>query len=563
MKCSSYALVAALVALLPASAGAAGEVATASAAGDAVVWQPQLASYDRLVLIVSGPGGTVTRDFRLGQPPSFSLFDAAGDLVADGQYKWELRVVPDLDAATRRALERDRAAGSTATADALRASGALPAVGVQSGAFRIVGGAVVMPGDFDESAAGDGGMSSATAGAMTPVPQQVVLTNADGVIRDSLCVGFDCPDAPTFSDSTILLMENNTRIKFGDTSVSPFPLTDWEIEANSASSGGVNYLGFNDCGTADNDGGCATDLLFAVEAGARQNALYVESDGDVGVGTANPVLDLHIVTSNTPSIRLDQDASGGFTAQAWDVAGNEASFFVRDVTGGSLLPFRIRPGAPSSSIDISADGDVGIGTASPAAGAQVHIRQTDGSAKLLVEEASGTLDNNRVLVEVVNNGRAQFRLRNTADATGLSWFVSHESNGNFGISREGTGVLEVTVTPTGNMIITGNYTPDYVFEPDYELMPLPELAEFVARERHLPNVPNAAEIAAHGINVNDFPMQLLEKIEELALYTIDQHEQITEQRASISALSEQNARLQERLAALERQVGGSPATARE
>jgi hypothetical protein len=124
-------------------------------------------------------------------------------------------------------------------------------------------------------------------------------------------------------------------------------------------------------------------------------------------------------------------------------------------------------------------------------------------------------------------------------------------------------VLEVTVTPTGNMIITGNYTPDYVFEPDYELMPLPELAEFVARERHLPNVPNAAEIAAHGINVNDFPMQLLEKIEELALYTIDQHEQITEQRASISALSEQNARLQERLAALERQVGGSPATARE
>jgi hypothetical protein len=35
------------------------------------------------------------------------------------------------------------------------------------------------------------------------------------------------------------------------------------------------------------------------------------------------------------------------------------------VTGGSRLPFRIRPGAPTSSVDISADGDVGIGTASP------------------------------------------------------------------------------------------------------------------------------------------------------------------------------------------------------
>src|SRR6185369_3843988 len=55
----------------------------------------------------------------------------------------------------------------------------------------------------------------------------------------------------------------------------------------------------------------------------------------------------------------------GFTAQTWDIAGNEANFFVRDVTGGSRLPFRIRPGAPTSSIDIDASGEVGIGTASP------------------------------------------------------------------------------------------------------------------------------------------------------------------------------------------------------
>ena len=62
-------------------------------------------------------------------------------------------------------------------------------------------------------------------------------------------------------------------------------------------------------------------------------------------------------------MRLEQNNSGGFTAQTWDVAGNEANFFVRDVTGGSRLPFRIRPGAPTSSIDINASGNVGIGTA--------------------------------------------------------------------------------------------------------------------------------------------------------------------------------------------------------
>jgi hypothetical protein len=70
-------------------------------------------------------------------------------------------------------------------------------------------------------------------------------------------------------------------------------------------------------------------------------------------------------TSDTPAIRMEQNNSGGFTAQTWDMAGNEANFFVRDVTSGSRLPFRIRPGAPTSSIDISASGNVGVGTASP------------------------------------------------------------------------------------------------------------------------------------------------------------------------------------------------------
>jgi hypothetical protein len=77
------------------------------------------------------------------------------------------------------------------------------------------------------------------------------------------------------------------------------------------------------------------------------------------------VLDVHANTTDTPAIRLEQNNSGGFTAQTWDIAGNEANFFVRDVTGGSRLPLRIRPGAPTSSIDISAAGNVGLQTASP------------------------------------------------------------------------------------------------------------------------------------------------------------------------------------------------------
>jgi hypothetical protein len=72
-----------------------------------------------------------------------------------------------------------------------------------------------------------------------------------------------------------------------------------------------------------------------------------------------------MLTGDTPAIRFEQSNTSGFSAQTWDVAGNEANFFVRDLTSGSRLPFRIRPGAPTSSIDIAASGNVGIGTASP------------------------------------------------------------------------------------------------------------------------------------------------------------------------------------------------------
>jgi hypothetical protein len=83
------------------------------------------------------------------------------------------------------------------------------------------------------------------------------------------------------------------------------------------------------------------------------------------LGTATPATKIHAISGNTPGLRLDQDSSLGFTPQVWDIAGNEVNFFVRDVTGGARLPLRIRPGAPTSSIDINGSGNVGIGTASP------------------------------------------------------------------------------------------------------------------------------------------------------------------------------------------------------
>jgi hypothetical protein len=63
--------------------------------------------------------------------------------------------------------------------------------------------------------------------------------------------------------------------------------------------------------------------------------------------------------------------------------------------------------------------------------------------------------------------------------------------------------------------------PDYVFEPTYELMPLSVLAQYLQKNKHLPEVPAGKELEANGVNVAEMNMLLLKKVEELTLYMIE------------------------------------------
>jgi endosialidase-like protein len=363
LRFSGMAILAAAVCLLLPVAGRAADqqaseqVAQISAGGAAVDWQP-LVSYDRLELTVSGPDGTVFhQEFAAGVTPTFGLFDAAGNHRPDGSYTYQLLVAPRVDPRLKRALAAAHAAGDDKAAQDLQKSGRLPQPLVQSGSFAIQGGTLVVAGATESRQAG--AIQSAHA------PQITHATGADQVIPDDLivqgsaCIGLDCVNNESFGFDTIRLKENNTRIKFDDTSTGTgFPNHDWQLTANDSASGGANKFSIEDI--------TASTVPFTVTGSAPTNSIFVDSTGRVGFRTSTPVLDLHVNTSNTPAMRLEQNNSGGFTAQTWDIAGNEANFFVRDVTGGSRLPFRIRPGAPTSSIDINASGNVGIGTASPA-----------------------------------------------------------------------------------------------------------------------------------------------------------------------------------------------------
>ena len=72
-------------------------------------------------------------------------------------------------------------------------------------------------------------------------------------------------------------------------------------------------------------------------------------------------------------------------------------------------------------------------------------------------------------------------------------------------------------------------TADFVFEDDYELRPLHEVEQFINQNKHLPEIPSAKEMESEdGIGLAELNKLLLQKIEELTLYMIEQQKQIEE-----------------------------------
>jgi len=174
-----------------------------------------------------------------------------------------------------------------------------------------------------------------------------------------------------------------------------------------------------------------------------------------------------------PAMRLEQNSSGGFTAQTWDVGANEANFFVRDVTGGSRLPFRIRPGAPTSSIDINASGNVGVGTASPTE--RLHALNTaDSQTVAMVENASSGTSAAAILRSKSDTAQVHLTAQSSTRAT--TRFGQSIAGWNELIEVTGNGLAIGTTTAvpmifgtnnvnrmqidgsTGAVVVSGNFT---------------------------------------------------------------------------------------------------------
>jgi len=123
-------------------------------------------------------------------------------------------------------------------------------------------------------------------------------------------------------------------------------------------------------------------------------------------------------------------------------------------------------------------------------------------------------------------------LNSAAPASGSAdRFLSVDEQGRVGLykPRIDAALVQLTVSRSADWA-------DYVFAPDYQLAPLESVESYVKTNRHLPGVPSTEEVMRDGLNVGQINVKLLEKIEELTLYLIEQQKELNDLHQQVRCL---------------------------
>ncbi len=272
------------------------------------------------------------------------------------------------------------------------------------------------------------------------------------------------------------------------------------------------------------------DHAFYSGSGTSNSAelLRIKGSGNVGVGTASPSQKLEVngnIKSTGVDFLLDNNSrrSGatGDSRRALVHDGNDVLTinFANDYTGGVKVGQDIYFAPdPTNASKLK----LGIGT-TPTKG-KLHVK-----GSMNVENAEGTqvfhISAEKQLVFVGDSAWTQYN-------TSLNLPNSPIQQNKFSL-----WVSKGIVTQDLAIVNPADWS-DFVFEKDYQLRSLEEVAAYIKKNGHLPEMPSEVEVKAQGYSVHDINKKLLQKIEELTLYAIQQDEKIKAQEKQFNSLEQ-------------------------
>jgi len=290
-------------------------------------------------------------------------------------------------------------------------------------------------------------------------------------------------------------------------------------------------------------------------------------NGTVGIGTASPSDSLHVfdagnegdimVENSYPFITFNKTTAGANSGiQFSDNGAYDGWLYLRGTDDAMVLASTASGTAPNQLV-LQRDQNVGIGTAAAftdlTLDGSIGFKSSTTPGMFIYE--SGTLNADKPVIV------------HSPSYTG--WGLFYKDDGDrFYISSNGSADPALMVSVGGDWVTINTDTPkpgyelsvdgqivceellvensvdwpDYVFAENYPLRSLDEVEAHIKENKHLPGIPTAEDVKRDGLLIGEMQKRLMEKIEELTLYVIDQNKRLASQDERIRQLeSELNA----------------------
>lgn len=330
------------------------------------------------------------------------------------------------------------------------------------------------------------------------------------------------------------------------------PVTDYSIKMNMSGPQGRGWTW----------GGMGSIPIAALNTnGNFQIAGSLTTGGDIILPSVNGNKQIYTWSSSDTNWRIGMSPTPGFTTSMATGHVQYLSYYMGPGQG-----FAIGVNEGQSSFEVTGNnhnaffrGNVGIGTANPSFSLDIEGL---GARVKNTSTANGAYTTCRIQGPHYTNGLEIDFFGNNNISSDLNWSYGGGAGSaaivnvnakplTFGTNNQGRMIIDAignvgigTSSPNQKLTVNGTIYgkeikvdlavpgPDYVFEKNYSLPSLEEVKDYIAKHKHLPDVPSAKDMEANGINLSEMNMLLLKKVEELTLYMIDlkrENEQIKEQ----------------------------------
>ncbi len=271
-------------------------------------------------------------------------------------------------------------------------------------------------------------------------------------------------------------------------------------------------------------------------------AMVIKQSGNVGIGTTSPSVTgtgLHIYKAGDAMIKVDTAGVDGGNAYFTGVSGSpNGAMYVTNATARNLY---LGTGSQTATqLTINPSGNVGIGTTDPRSpfainngtGTYGGLWVGQGTGKGWIYYGNSATDWKAGKIDATTNN---FEIQRHDGASYLA--ITPAGNVGIGTTDPGAYKLAVKGKIRAEEVVVDTGWADFVFQKDYDLMPLEKVAKHIEKAGHLPGIPTAREVEENGISIGQIQSKLLQKIEEMTLYMID--------------LKKENETLKERISSLE------------